>query len=164
MPVLFTSNFDDDSIKNEQTSMQTAFSHCKSMGNFLDAQGQLTPSSMVRSGWNLNSSKILCMSSLPASINRIGSKTTEEKRRHCFPHFKSMGTFCCHGNHRFYPICPKTVCSLSPTLVMLHIQFDQDWPTGFIDIQVWKCGRRTTTVHHKLTLWAFGSGKFKMKT
>ena len=38
-----TSNFDDDSIKNERASMETAFSHNKSMGNFLDAQGQLTP-------------------------------------------------------------------------------------------------------------------------
>ena len=42
MPVLVTSNFDDDSIKNEQASMET-FSHYKTMGNFLDAQGQLTP-------------------------------------------------------------------------------------------------------------------------
>ena len=43
MPVLVTSNFDNDSIKNERASMETAFSHCKSMGNLLDAQGQLTP-------------------------------------------------------------------------------------------------------------------------
>ena len=43
MPVLVTSNFDDDSIKNKLSSMETAFSHYKSMGNFLDAQGQLTP-------------------------------------------------------------------------------------------------------------------------
>ena len=43
MAVLVTSNFDDDSIKNEQASMETPFSHYKSMGNFLDAQGQLTP-------------------------------------------------------------------------------------------------------------------------
>ena len=43
MPVLVTSNFDDDSIKNERASMETVFSHYKSMGNFLDAQGQLTP-------------------------------------------------------------------------------------------------------------------------
>ena len=42
MPVLVTSNFDDDSIKNERTSMETPFSHYKSMGNLLDAQGQLT--------------------------------------------------------------------------------------------------------------------------
>ena len=43
MPVLVTSNFEDDSIKNKQASMETPFSHYKSMGNFLDAQGQLTP-------------------------------------------------------------------------------------------------------------------------
>ena len=43
MPVQVTSNFDDVSIKNEEASMETAFSHYKSMGNFLDAQGQLTP-------------------------------------------------------------------------------------------------------------------------
>ena len=36
-------------------------------------------------------------------------------------------------------ICPKTLCSLSPTPMMLHIKFDQDWPTGFRDIQVQKC-------------------------
>ena len=43
MPVLVTSNFDDDSIINERASMETSFSHYKSMGNVLDAQGQLTP-------------------------------------------------------------------------------------------------------------------------
>ena len=35
----FTSNFNDDSIKNEWASMETPFSHCKSMGNFLDLKG-----------------------------------------------------------------------------------------------------------------------------
>ena len=34
MPVLVTSNFDDDSIKNEQASMEMAFSHYKSMEIF----------------------------------------------------------------------------------------------------------------------------------
>ena len=43
MPVLVTSNFDDDSIKIERASMEKAFSHYKYMGKFLDAQGQLTP-------------------------------------------------------------------------------------------------------------------------
>ena len=42
MPVLVTSNFDENLIKNKQASTETAFSHYKSMGNFLDAQGQLT--------------------------------------------------------------------------------------------------------------------------
>ena len=43
VPVLVTSYFDDDSIKNERVSMEIPFSHYMSMGNVLDAQGQLTP-------------------------------------------------------------------------------------------------------------------------
>ena len=35
MPVLVTSNFDDDSIKTVRASNATAFSHYKSMGTFL---------------------------------------------------------------------------------------------------------------------------------
>ena len=102
------------------------------------------------------------MSSLPARIKRIGSKATGKRWRHCFPHYKSMGAFCCHGNQSFDPICPKTLCSLSPIPVMLHIKFDQDWPTGFRDIQVWKCGRWRTMmdddddgrlVYYLVSLW-----------
>ena len=47
MPVLVTSNFDDDSIKNEWASMETPFSHCKSRRNFLDLKG-----SLLRSQWS----------------------------------------------------------------------------------------------------------------
>ena len=50
-----------------------------------------------------------------------------------------MGAFCYHGNQSFDPICPKTLYSLSPTPLMLHIKFDQDWPTGLRDIQVQMC-------------------------
>ena len=107
------------------------------------------------------------MSSLPASIRKIRSKTTEKRWRHRFSHYKSMGAFCCHGNHSFDLICPKTLCSLSPTPVMLHIKFDLGWPAGFRDIQVWKCGQRRRRtddgplLYYKLTLWAFGSGELK---
>ena len=125
MPVLVTSNFDDDSIKNERASMETPFSHYKSMGNFLDAQGQLTPWSVVRSGRNSNLCDISCRSSLPASIKMIGSKATEKKWRHHFSYYKSMGAFCCHGHQSFDPISFKTLSSLSPPPVMLHIKFDQ---------------------------------------
>ena len=69
---------------------------------------------MVRSGRNSSSSEILCMSSLPASIKRIRSKTTEKKWRHHFPKIVLNGAFCCHGNQRFDPICPKTLCSPPP--------------------------------------------------
>ena len=108
------------------------------------------------------------MSLLCASMKRIGSKTTEKSWKHRFPHYKSMRAFCCHGNQSFDSICPKTLCSLSPTPVMLHIKFEQDWATGFRDIQVWKCGRRQTVdrplVYYKLTLWAFDSGELKFYT
>ena len=39
MPVPDTSNFDDDSIKNEWASIETPFSHYKYMGLFLDLKG-----------------------------------------------------------------------------------------------------------------------------
>ena len=78
MPVLVTSNFDDDSIKTERASMETPFSHYQSMENFLDAQGQITQKSVVWSGLNSNLSEILCMSSLPINKNdRI--KSNREK-------------------------------------------------------------------------------------
>ena len=89
---------------------------------------------MVRSGPNSNSSEILCMSSLPASIKRVGSKTTEKRWRHRSSHYKSMGAFCCHRNQRFDPICPKTLCSLFPTLVMLHIKFDLTFSITIVHI------------------------------
>ena len=89
MPVLVTSNFDDGSINNERASMETPFSHFKSVGNFLDAQGQLTPLSVVRPGQDLNLFEILCMSLLPAIIKRIRSKATE--KRYHFPHYKPTG-------------------------------------------------------------------------
>ena len=39
MPVLVTSNFDDDSIQIEWASMETPVSNHKSMGIFLDVKG-----------------------------------------------------------------------------------------------------------------------------
>ena len=47
------------------------------MGIFPDAQGQLTPQSLVESGWNSNSSEILWLSSLPARTKKIRSKMKE---------------------------------------------------------------------------------------
>ena len=73
------------------------------------------------------------MSSLPASIKWIGSKATKKRLKYHFPHYQSIGDFCCHRYQSFIPICLKTLRSLSPPPVMLHIKFDQDWPTGLRD-------------------------------
>ena len=52
---------------------------------------------------------------------------------------------------------PEPYAALLPTLVMLHIKSDQDWPSGFRDIQVWKRGWRRRTIGilyaHKVSLW-----------
>ena len=98
------------------------------------------------------------MSLLPASIKRIGSKTSQKRWRHHFPHYKSMGAFCSHGHQSFDPICLKTLRSLSPPAVMLQIKFDQDLPTGLRDIQVRKCkifiiqGQVTSLIRPKIKL------------
>ena len=106
--------------------------------NFLDAQGQLTSWSVDRSGRNSNSSEILCMSSLPASIKRIGSKATEKSWRHKFPHYKSVGAFCCYEHQSFDSVCLKTLCSLSPPPVMLHKIWSRlaNWPQRYSSSKV----------------------------
>ena len=45
------------------------------------------------SGRNLNSSKISCMSSLPARLRMIESKMKELECSQDFSHYKSMGIF-----------------------------------------------------------------------
>ena len=66
--------------KQQRKSGNIIFPIISLWGYFLDAQGQLTLQSVVRSsGRNSNSSKILCMSSLPASLKRIRSIATEKK-------------------------------------------------------------------------------------
>ena len=47
MPVLVTSNFDDDAMKNERASMETAFFYYKPKGIFLALKG-----SYLRSQWS----------------------------------------------------------------------------------------------------------------
>ena len=63
-------------IKSKMKELECSqyFSNYKSMGIFPDAQGQLTPQSLVRSSRISNSSEILWMSSLPASMKKIRSK------------------------------------------------------------------------------------------
>ena len=144
-----------------------------SIENLIRPQGQVTPKWLIGSGQNSNSSEILCLSWLPASLTKVWSKInglvwrhnfpiislweieifrrsrapnsvgsgpiwpkfklvqdfmpvlimckfeknlikkTEKRWRHCFP-IMSMGAFCCHGNHSFDQICPKTLMQPFP--------------------------------------------------
>ena len=61
-------------LKMKALECSQDFSHYKSMGIFPDAQGQLTPQSVVGSGQISNSSKTLWLSSLTAKMKKIRSK------------------------------------------------------------------------------------------
>ena len=137
MPVLFTSNFDDDSIKNERASMEIGFSHYRSRAANSVVRGPIWPKfELVQDCMHV---LVIC------KYKKDRIKNNREKVDIIFPNYTSMGAFCCHGNQSLDPICLKILCSLSPTPVRLHIKFDQDWPTGWRDIQVWNGRRRRTT-------------------
>ena len=112
------------------------FSHYKSMGIFPDAQGQLTHKSLVGSCRISNPFKTLWLFSLPARIKKIQSKMKKLEWSQGFPHYNPMGAICCHGNQSSDPIRPKTLCSQSPTPMMLQMKFDYNRPAGLRDIHV----------------------------
>ena len=72
MFVLLTYKNEEDLIKNRGARMFTTL-----YINFSDAQGQITLKLVAVSGRNLNSSKLSCMSSLPARMRMIDSKMKE---------------------------------------------------------------------------------------
>ena len=122
--------------KMKELECSQDYSHYKSMGIFPDAQGQLTPQSLVRSGRISNSSEMLWMVSLPASMKKIRSKMKALVWSQHFPHYNPMGAIRYHGHQSSNPIRPKTYCSLSPIPIMGQLKFRYDWPTGCGDIQV----------------------------
>ena len=83
-------------------------SHYKSMGIFPDAQGQLTLQSMVGFGRISNSSEMLWMFWLPASMKKIRSKMKALECSQHFPHYNPMGAIGCHGHQSSNPIWSKT--------------------------------------------------------
>ena len=88
MDVLVTSKYEEDPIKNEGARVVTTL-----YSNFPDAQGQITLVLVSVSGQNFNSSKLSCMSSLPARMRMIDSKMKELECSQDFSHYKSMGIF-----------------------------------------------------------------------
>ena len=86
MDVLVSCKYEEDPIKTEGARVDTTL-----YSNFSDAQGQVTLVSV--SGRNLNSSKLSCMSSLPARMRMIDLKMKELECSQDFSHYKSMGIF-----------------------------------------------------------------------
>ena len=88
MVVLLTCKHEEDPIKNRGARVFTTL-----YINFSDAQGQITLELVAVSGRNLNSSKLLCMFSLPARMRMIDSKMKELECSQDFSHYKSLGIF-----------------------------------------------------------------------
>ena len=75
----------DSKMKELECSQD--FSNYKSTGIFPDAQGQLTPQSLVRSNQISNSVETLWLSSLPAKMKKIRSK---KEVLECSQHYTSI--------------------------------------------------------------------------
>ena len=101
-------------LKMKELECSQDFSHYKSMGIFSDAQGQLTPQSFVQSGRISNSSEMLWMFSLPASMKKIRSKMKALEWTQHFPHYNPMGAIRCHGHQSSNPIWPKKLMQPFP--------------------------------------------------
>ena len=97
-------------IKSKMKELECSqdFSHYKSIGIFPDAQGQLTPQSLVRSGRISSSSEMLWMFSFPANMKKIRSKMKALEWSQHFPHYNLMGAIRCHGHQSSDLIWPKT--------------------------------------------------------
>ena len=76
MDVLVTCKYEEDPIKNEGARVVTTI-----YSNFSDLQGQITLVLVSVSGRNLNSSKLSCMSSLPARMRMISIPIKNEGAR-----------------------------------------------------------------------------------
>ena len=88
MDELVTCKYEEDLIQNEGARVDTTL-----YSNFSDAQGQISLVLVSVSGRNLNSSKLSCMSSLPARMRMIDSKMKKLECSQDFSHYKSMGIF-----------------------------------------------------------------------
>ena len=81
MDVLVTCKYEEDLIKNEGARVVTTL-----YSNFSDTQGQITLVLVSVSGRNFYSSKLSCMSSLPARMRMIKSKIKELECSQDFSH------------------------------------------------------------------------------
>ena len=79
---------EEDPIKNEGARVVTTF-----FMNFSDAQGQLTPKSVMESCGNSNSSELLWLVLLSARMKKIHLKMKVLEWPQHFSHYKSMGIF-----------------------------------------------------------------------
>ena len=88
MDLLVSCKNEEDPIKNEGARVVTTL-----FITFSDAQGQLTPKSVMESCRNSNSSELLWLVLLSARMKKIHPKMKLLEWSQHFSHYKSMGIF-----------------------------------------------------------------------
>ena len=88
MGVLVACNNEEDPIKHEGARVVTTL-----LIDFSDAQGKLTPRSVMKSCRNSNSSKLVWLVLLPARMKKIYLKMKALEWSQHFSRYKSMGIF-----------------------------------------------------------------------
>ena len=88
MGLLVACKNEEDSSKNQGTRVVTTL-----FINFSDAQGQLTPKSVMESCRNSNISELLWLVLLYARMKKIHPKIKVLEWSQHFSHYKSMGIF-----------------------------------------------------------------------
>ena len=88
MGILVACKNEEDPIKNEGARVVTTL-----FINFSDAQGELTPKSVMESCLNSNLSELLWLVLLSARVKKIYPKMNELEWSQRFSHYKSMGFF-----------------------------------------------------------------------
>ena len=125
MYVLVTCKYEEDPIKNEGARVVTTL-----YSNFSDAQGQITLVLVSVSGRNLNSSKLSCMSSLPARRRMVKSKMKELECSQDFSHYKSMGIFSTRSRAAYSavlsPIWPNFELVRDVMNVLVTCKYEED--------------------------------------
>ena len=124
MLVLLTCKNEEDPIKNRVTTVCTIL-YIK----ISDVQGQITLVFVVVSGRNSNSSKLSCMSSLPARMRLIKSKMKELECSQDFSNYKSMGFFSRRSRASYSavlgPIWPNFELVLDVMNVLATYQYEE---------------------------------------
>ena len=108
MPVLVTSKFDEDPIKNESATLKTPVSHYKSIFMCFFRHYRTPYSKRGGPIWpKLKFVETVCLSSLLQSLTKIGSKLKGLDCRNCSPHYQSIGAFYSRGMSTKYRELPQ---------------------------------------------------------
>ena len=143
MAVLVTCKFDDNSTKNEGTTRNYCVHNIFSIISLWEKFSALKGNSKANIRTGPKSKFIQAFMPVLVTYKFEEDPIKNNIVSQYFPHYTSIGVFGCRGNQSFDSICPKILCSLSPTqwcFIFNLIKIGQ----LVRDIHVSTCGRWRT--------------------